>query len=178
MTTTIYGSAQDLRDVLVREKGVIDEPNDYARVSLLQQVALHVYKPVDALDNTTTAESMAAANPFTYIYQGTTATFSGRVMLVQFWPTGALTAHNTTYATINVSSRTSTGGSGSVIATVNTKITVGTGDWTAFQPVTIPVTAANAVVAAGGGITYDISKASTGVTVPSGFFRILIEPLS
>lgn len=178
MTTQIYQSGQDLRDVLAREKAVIDYPNDYARVNLLQQVALQVYKAADALDNTTTAEQMATANPFTYVYAGTTYTFSGRIMLVEYWPTGALTAGNTNYATINVSSRTSAGVADSVIATVNTKLVVGTGNWTAFQPVSIPITAANAVVAAGGGITYDISKASAGVTVPSGFFRILIEPLS
>ena len=76
----------------------------------------------------------------------------------------AVTAHDTTYATMTVSKRTGSGAA-TVIATQTTKITGGSGNLTAFVPITLTLTASAAAIAADDVVTILISKASTGVAL-------------
>lgn len=91
---------------------------------------------------------------------------------VQFFPAAALTADDTNFATITVTKRTA-GGSTVTIATATTKTSAsgGTGNWTAWSPVTIPVSA-GASVAAGDLVSVAITKSGTGVVVPQGQLEI------
>jgi hypothetical protein len=83
--------------------------------------------------------------------------------IIKINPAAALTADNTNYATITVQKRTN-GGAAVTIASANTKITGGTGNWTAFAPISVSLTAA---ASPGDTITYSISKSGTGVVVPA-----------
>ena len=64
--------------------------------------------------------------------------------------------------------------SGATVATHTTKTAGagGTGSWTAFVGVSLPVTAANAAVVPGGCVTFAFAKASTGTDVPVGVLEI------
>lgn len=99
---------------------------------------------------------------------------TAQIMSVRFVPADALTAHNTNYKTITVSSRTSAGASATTVASVNTKTSGGggTGDWTAFSPVTVTLTAANAILPAGGMLTVKYLKSGNGVVIPAGVFVV------
>lgn len=77
-------------------------------------------------------------------------------------PGAALTANDTNYATITIYKRTAGGGS-TAIAQITTKITGGSGNWTAFLPIALTTTIA---AAEGDSISFDIAKAGTGVVVP------------
>ena len=83
---------------------------------------------------------------------------------VRFVPAAALTADNANYATILIQKRTGAGAP-STVATVTTQIT-GSGNWTAFVPVNIPISAG--LVLAGDVLTFTISKTGTGVVVLAG----------
>lgn len=87
---------------------------------------------------------------------------------VQFHTSAALTANDANFATITVSKRTN-GGAATTLATATTQTvpTGGTGNWTAFSNVTIPVTS-GAFVSPGDSITVTITKSGSGVVVPQG----------
>lgn len=79
---------------------------------------------------------------------------------------GNITADDTDYATITVRHRTGAGaGTATVIATIVTKITNGTGNITGQARIR-PTTTAQAVIA-GDRFTYQIEKAASGVLVPA-----------
>jgi hypothetical protein len=91
-------------------------------------------------------------------------------------PAAALTASDTNYATFTVNKRTSAApGTAVPIATFTTKVTGGTGSWTAWQAVAVAV-AAGTFVAPGDVITVSTAKASSGVVLPqltlAGFVAI------
>lgn len=96
----------------------------------------------------------------------------GRLLAVRFIPAAALTADNTNYATITVSRRNAAGGGKTTVASVTTQIT-GSGSWTAFVPVNVPVS--NDALEPGGTLTYEIAKAGTGVVVPVGSFEFIFS---
>jgi hypothetical protein len=84
---------------------------------------------------------------------------------VRYVPDAALTADNTNYATITVKRRNADGTGAVTLASVTTQIT-GSGNWSQWVAVNIPVV--NASVSAGQIVTVGIAKAGTGVAVPAG----------
>jgi hypothetical protein len=93
-----------------------------------------------------------------------------QVQAVRFLPSAALTANNTNYATLTVVNRDAAGSSVGTIAAITTEIT-GSGDWVAFVLEDFG-TLANATIAAGGTVTFEIEKAASGVVVPAGSLEI------
>jgi hypothetical protein len=85
-----------------------------------------------------------------------------------FTPAAAVTANDTSYATLTLAKRTA-GGSPTTIATATTQTTVGggTGSWTQWAPILIPAST-GAFLAPGDAVTLAIAKASSGVAVPQG----------
>jgi hypothetical protein len=79
-------------------------------------------------------------------------------------PAAALTANDTNHATIRVSRRDAGGGNRTTIDSITTQ-TTGTGNWTAFDTISLGgVTAPS--ISAGQKITIEITKAGVGVIVP------------
>lgn len=78
----------------------------------------------------------------------------------------AVTANDTTYATVTVAKRTGAGGA-TTLASQTTKITGGSGNLAAFVPaaLTNTATSANLAIAAGDVVTVAVAKASTGVAL-------------
>lgn len=116
----------------------------------------NVVRAVDGAANTATSEIAVGVCPQ-----------ASKLVKAYYISAAGLTAHDTNYATITVSRYTAAGGSKTTIATVTTKITGGTGDWTALVPVPITIQADNAIPA-GALITYEIAKAASGVAIPAG----------
>lgn len=128
------------------------------------RVAWMAQKAADAMASTATSETCVWAN------------MTGRdikVLSVGFATGAALTADNTNNAAITVSKYTAAGGSKTTVATETTN--VASGNWTAFTVKNLTLTAANVTVAAGGVLTYEISKGGTGVIVPAGVFVVKYE---
>lgn len=100
---------------------------------------------------------------------------AARVVGVEFVPAAAVTANDTDYATITVRKRDGAGGAASVIASVTTKITGGSGNWTAFVAVSLG-TITNADLLAGDILTVEITKAASGVAIPIGYLRVRLAP--
>lgn len=98
---------------------------------------------------------------------GTAVARPYRVLGWQVTAGGAITASDTLFATFNVYSRTSAGATQVLIGTLATT-TAGSGSFAAFQSIAGSVTKANSIVPAGGTITFEILKASTGTAVPAG----------
>lgn len=80
-------------------------------------------------------------------------------------PDGALTAHDTNYATITIKVRDGAGGTASTVVALTTE-TTGSGDWTAFTKVDMGALS-NAVIPAGAILTKTVAKAAAGVQLPS-----------
>ena len=100
--------------------------------------------------------------------QGPSATLNpGKIVFV---PSAGLTASATAYATILVQKRPATGyGTPTTFATATTQTSAsgGTGNWTAWTPVTIPLSA-GAYMLANDVLTVTISQTGGGVAVPAG----------
>lgn len=94
-----------------------------------------------------------------------------RIVGIEFVPAAALTANDTDYATITVRKRDGAGGAAVVVATLTTKITGGSGNWTAFVPVSLGTITAPDLLS-GDLLTIEITKAGSGVAVPIGFLRV------
>lgn len=90
------------------------------------------------------------------------------VKSAKYIPDAALTANDATYATITVQRRNADGSGAVTVASETTKVTGGSGNWSAFVAVSLALTAANLKLAAGQILTVEILKASTGVVVPAG----------
>ena len=84
-----------------------------------------------------------------------------RIVSIEYVPAAALTANDTNYATITIRKRDGAGGAAVTVASVTTKITGGSGDWTAFQAVSLG-TIANADLLVGDLLTIEITKPGTG----------------
>lgn len=87
------------------------------------------------------------------------------LVAIRYVPGAALVADNANYATILIQKRTGAGAP-STVATVTTQIAGGSGNWTAFVPVNIPISAG--AILAGDVVTISITKTGTGVVVPLG----------
>ncbi len=90
-----------------------------------------------------------------------------RIVGATFTSNGALAFDPTNNATLNIITRDATGTVTATAATVTTTAT-GTGTLVQYQTVAIPVTAANAIVPAGGSVSYSIAKGGSGVAVTAG----------
>lgn len=122
----------------------------------LGSLAFNVPRAQDAAAGTTTAEAAVAMT-----------VQKGKLVKAYYVPAGAVTAHDTNYATITVSRYTAAGGSKTTVASITTKITGGSGNWTAFVPVEITL-ATDTALEAGACLTYEIAKAAAGVQLPAG----------
>lgn len=114
----------------------------------------------DATAGTATAESLIPRHPR-----------KERVVGIEFVPAAALTANDTDYATLTVYKRAAAGGSQTALASITTKITGGSGNWTAFVAVDFG-TIATPDLLVGDNLTLAITKAGSGVAVPIGFLRV------
>ncbi|MFA6167023.1 MAG: hypothetical protein WC700_10420 [Gemmatimonadaceae bacterium] len=95
-----------------------------------------------------------------------------KINLAKFLPTKALTAHDTTYATIAIGWDDGAAGGVTAFQTLTTKATGGTGNWVAGTAIALAsLTPAN-TVAAGAYLTVTVAKASTGVVCD---FRVLLD---
>lgn len=119
----------------------------------------------------TTAGSAAAEAPLgglfnMQLYGGATAR-QFRLIAAKIFTMAALTASDTNYADIRLYSYTSAGASKTTVASVPTKTTgsSGTGNWTAYTQVDVPIIGSQASLPAAGGLTYEILKPGTGVAL-------------
>lgn len=112
----------------------------------------------DGMASTATAETVIGCTPYG-LPVGT------KFALV---PAAALTANDTNFANINIAKRTA-GGAATTIATFQTTITGGTGNWTQWSPVTVDSTVA---AAAADAITVAITKTAGGVVVPAAVINL------
>lgn len=87
----------------------------------------------------------------------------------------AVTANDTTYATFTLAKRDSAGANSATVGSMTTQITGGSGNVTAFLPVSLTLTAANRVVPAGSVLTIAVAKASTGVAIAAATSQVRIE---
>lgn len=122
----------------------------------LGSLTFNVVRAQDGAAGTTTAETAVAMS-----------VQKGKLVKAYYVPAGAVTAHDTNYATITVSRYTAAGGSKTTVASITTKITGGSGNWTAFVPVEITL-ATDTALEAGACLTYEIAKAASGVQLPAG----------
>lgn len=105
-----------------------------------------------------------------------------QVNTVKYIPSAALTADDTNYATLTVSQFAS-GAALTTVASQTTKITGGSGNWTARTAVTITNsgTAANLVVDGSSApvyLAFAIAKSGTGVVVPAGCIEVYLTPVN
>jgi hypothetical protein len=114
----------------------------------------------DGAAATTTAESTIIRAPFAL-----------GVFAAYYVPAAALTADNTNFATITIAKRDVNGANSVTLATVTTQIT-GSGNWTAFKPVPIPLQSTAVNLAAGEVLTVTIGKSGSGVVVPIGMVHL------
>ena len=119
----------------------------------------------DAMASTTTAEA----------YTGIVIPYASRIKNIWYVATtGGITANDTTYATITISKRDSTGANPLAVATLTTT-TTSSGNITQGAPKALVRTVANVDCTALSTLTYTIAKASTGVVVRAGKFVVELE---
>jgi hypothetical protein len=112
----------------------------------------------------------AAASTATSEHVLLSSTLGLTLTKITYVPDAALTANDTNFATLLISSRNAAGGGQVTIASIQTT-TSGTGSWTAFLGVDFG-SLANNVLTTGMSVTLTISKSGTGVVVPGGSFVI------
>ena len=105
-----------------------------------------------------------------------------KLVSATYYAENTLTSSDTTYATLTLSSRDGKGGSALNLGDTLTKTAAngGTGNWNQWGAITMTANAFdpnNAVIPAGGLLTFKIAKASTGVAVPAGTLFVRIQYL-
>lgn len=134
---------------------------DRAEVSLRYHTVLLFEKPAaDAMAADATSERACKWYVPAHMTNGV------EVVSVSVLPTAALTAHDTNNASLLVDKNDGAGGARTNVATLTTN--VASGNWSAFsrKAFTLDSTLANIQIAAGGMLTFEITKASSGVAVP------------
>lgn len=123
------------------------------------------------------ADSMASDTTAYTATPGFSAPTDGRLLSVKFTPRGAATANDTTYATLNLNKSDGAGGAATVMASITTQITGGSGNLAAgvTKTFTLSATIANRNYTKGQLLSPSIAKASTGVVVPAGTYQIDVE---
>lgn len=133
--------------------------------SLMVQQFEFVKSAADGAAGTATSETLFARVPR-----------AGRILAAYFCPSAALTANDADYATLALAKRDGAGGASAAVASKTTAATApGSGNWTAFVPVSLG-TISNGTVEAGSVLTLAIAKAGNGVAVPSGTLVVIFEP--
>jgi len=122
--------------------------------NLANNVSVELDISADAAASTTTAETLLGR---VYV--------AGTITAVKVTGATAITASDSVYATITVYARDTNGANQVTVATLTTKITGGSGNWTAFKPVDFGAIT-NGTVGAGWVLTYAVAKASTGTQLP------------
>lgn len=102
-----------------------------------------------------------------------------QITSAQLTPTNTLTAANTHTATFSLVYNNGNGGSDTTIATINTATTAagGSGNWTAGIPVSLTITAANAVVPAGSLLAWKCTKDGNGAATPTYSACVKAKPI-
>lgn len=142
---------------------------DATDVALLANVL--VFDQVEA--HVTDGGTAATAQTETFLYKNTTGTNQLVTSAVACTPI-AVTGSDTTNATFTVTKRSSVGGTAVVVATYTTSATPAN-SMTAFLPVAMPLTAANAIVAPNEILTVLVSKLSTGVAIAAATSQARIQ---
>lgn len=101
-----------------------------------------------------------------------------RVLRCDILPTAALTANDTNYASILLKSEDGAGAGAETISTLTTKITGGSGDWTAKVTVPFTLTAANVDLSAGDILMVQITKAGSGVQLDIFHLVVVLEEMA
>jgi hypothetical protein len=89
-------------------------------------------------------------------------------------PEGTLTAHDDNYSTVSICKGAAAAATVTVLASITTKITGGTGDWAVGIPETITVDDTD-TFAAGEQLLLRSAKAGTGVAVPICAVSVEVE---
>jgi len=97
-----------------------------------------------------------------------------RMIEAHYTPDAALTADASNYASLLLDTAAN-GGTRTNRSTLTTEVT-GTGDWVAFTAEAFSLGTWNGHLDAGDIITFEITKAGTGVVVPSGVLTIHLRP--
>lgn len=146
------GSQGEIREAL---QALLGGNSDAAKALIdgTFKVQYRVDKPLDAATSTSATYTCDELVPRRF-----------RVDTVKIVPHVALTADNTNNAVFQLVANNGNGGGDTVIATINTAATAagGSGNWTADIGVALPVTAANALVAASSQLQLRMTKAGAG----------------
>ena len=141
---------------------------DAADTALLTNVL--IFDQVQAI--ATDGGVAATAQTETWVYQN----LSGTNQLVTSISAGApvaITGDNTNNAVITITKRDSAGITPVVVGTLTTS--VATGNWTAFLPKLLTLTAANVIVPPNGQLTVLVSKGGTGVAIASATAQMRLQ---
>lgn len=162
----ITASAVTLADVFAGDPSATHDHSDSSGQTRL--AALDRWRTAQHLVNADLTSTTAfAENGIMAFDQAATITS------IVYIPDDALTANDTNFATISFKQRASNGSlNGSVDST--STATFGTGNWTAFSPVTLSpsLSSTYASFEAGEVLTWQITKSGSGVTVPRGMLIV------
>lgn len=96
-----------------------------------------------------------------------------KVLTATLHPQGALTGNDTDFVTLSVVYDDGAGGSETTVASVTTKVTGGTGSWTAGK--VYPLTVSAAYVPAGNQLRLKIAKSGAGKVVPITTLSVCLQ---
>ena len=177
MATSLLGNYTDLQAAQIALQGLLEavctNPLDTSNLLLEQEISwIKTADDTNATD--TTAEFI--------LYQAPTNRRAKLVDATYTTNAAGLNSAATTYATLSLNWRagTTTGGASGALGTAITTVVTsgGTGNWSQWVPVSFTVNAfdpTNNVVPAGGVVTFNIAKASTGTVVPKGTLRLRLQ---
>lgn len=114
-----------------------------------------------------------ADGDFTYVL--CKPNFRHRVISATYIPEAGLTADNSNYTTLTLEYDDGAGGADTTVATLNTKITGGTGDWSALVGEALTLDATKVIVEADQQYQLVGTKASAGVALPAGVLQLVVE---
>ncbi len=123
-----------------------------------KRLATYLKVAADGAASTTTAETL-----FFSAKQALT------IESVEYLPSAALTAHDTTNATLTLRRRNADGTSAASVAALTTNLA--SGNWTQWVAKSLG-TITNGSLSAGQILTLEIAKGSTGVVVPAGVLQV------
>lgn len=171
----IYSTGQELRDALGAFINATDAA-DLNRSDALQVRHLWWQKAAaDAMASTATSETAILANVYDDLTTGTAIIKKMTITATS----GGLTASDADYATVTIKDMLAN----VAIVTFTTRTTAqtnGTGNWTQYTPLVVPLTASgvltNMPISAGAPLSITIAKAGSGVVVPACFVKLYLQP--
>lgn len=137
------------------------------------KLAARDFDGVLAFEHLKTAADGAAGDATSEVPAGM-ARRASKVLAAYYVPAANLTAHDTNYATLVISKRAAGGGSKTTVASIATT-TTGSGNWTAWVPVPLTLVSAETSVTALSQLSFEITKAASGVAVPIGKLVIYVS---